>query len=130
MRESLHLSLEQKRAKIAWDSVKKVDKNKKEYRALARKLPAMIMVSGLGQTLAFLKSKGENENAEQLIYNHLSNWLAKESPIDWGSEISELDLLYKVINVDIATYRQATQEALLFLSWLKRAAEAEIKEGK
>ena len=52
--------VEQKRAAEAWSCIQAVseDKFKKEYRSIVMKLPTLILTNGLGQTLAFLKSKG------------------------------------------------------------------------
>jgi CRISPR/Cas system CMR-associated protein Cmr5 small subunit len=50
------LHLEQRRAKAAYDSVRTLTQNRDEYKSLAKNLPAMIMSSGLPQTLAFLQA--------------------------------------------------------------------------
>jgi len=49
------------RALWAWKQVAKIKRSGVEgsYANLARKLPSMLQVSGLGQTLAFLAAKGE-----------------------------------------------------------------------
>lgn len=128
-KQSLIQTLEQKRATKAWDFVNEVNKKdkdtKKKYRSLALKTPVLILTNSLGQTLAFLKSKTkESKDGEHgLLYGHLSNWLISESKI-----YEQGELVQKVINGDSAKYRQATIEALAFLNWIKRFAEAELPE--
>lgn len=69
-------TLEQKRAASAWADIEKVtsESEQKKYGTLARKVPAMIQINGLGTTLAFLKAKGKDKPADghMLIFNHLS----------------------------------------------------------
>ena len=137
-------TLEQKRAKKAWDQVKAVPKRfHKEYRSLVRKVPAMIKMCGLGQTLAFLLSKEEKEaqevktsdlnglkKAEGCLYKHLEEWLLdKEAPIAWPDSPEDQPLMNRIMEVESAVYRQATQEALAYLGWLKRFAEACLEKG-
>ncbi len=141
--ESPIRTLEQKRASKAWDFVNNLnreieekllsekdkqdqDKKKKrikeareKYKSLALKTPILILTNGLGQTLAFFKSKG---GEHELLYGHLSNWLTNESKIYGQGE-----LIQNIISGDSAKYRQATTETLAFLNWLKRFAEAELE---
>lgn len=125
-KESLIQTLEQRRASKAWEFVNEVkDDIKSRYRSLALKAPVLILTNGLGQTLAFLKSKKENEH--QLFYTHIQTWLIEETKIYESSG----DLLKKIMEGDSTKYRQATNEALAFISWIKRFAEAVLpaKEG-
>ncbi|MBT9132149.1 MAG: hypothetical protein DDT33_00661 [Firmicutes bacterium] len=127
-------SLEQERAKRAWECINEVKGQKyaKEYDSLAKSAPANIQINGLGQTLAFLRAKGfgkgkpkENENnAHYQLFRHLSEWV--KGQLGLKTKDSE-DLLSWVVN-SAATdeYRRATTEAMVFLSWLKRFAEAEL----
>lgn len=100
----------------------------KKYGSLARKLPSLILANGLGQTLAFLKSKGyekgelNSKKAEGLLYNHLSEHVLGK----------DQDLLTKVMGESSFEYRRHTTEVLAFASWLKRFAEAELgqEEGQ
>ncbi|MGQ0794194.1 MAG: type III-B CRISPR module-associated protein Cmr5 [Deltaproteobacteria bacterium] len=123
-KQSLIQTLEQKRASKAWDFVNEINQKdkdtKKKYRSLALKTPVLILTNGLGQTLAFFKSKGGEHD---LLYGHLSSWLIIESNIYQRGE-----LVQKVISGDSAKYRQATAETLAFLNWLKRFAEAVLPE--
>ena len=144
-------TLEQKRAAKAWAHVNEIvsEIKKKEdtksklgenYRSGVRKAPAMIKTNGLGQTLAFLLSKEEKkavdarnnpEKPEGYLYKHLEEWLCGgEAPIPWPPELKDKPLVERVMEVDSTIYLQATQEALAYLGWLKRFAEACFGKSK
>lgn len=126
-------TLEQARAEWAWGCIQKIANKspeiKKKYGSLARKVPMLVLTNGLGQTLAFLKSKGKDqeEDAHTILLCHLSEWVLRRLgvPESWRG-----DLLKWVLRQDSnsTTYRHATLEALAFLNWLKRFAEAELPE--
>jgi CRISPR-associated protein Cmr5 len=99
---------------------------KKGYSSLARKVPMLVLTNGLGQTLAFLKAKGKNDPADEhtVLFRHLSRWVL--SQVAPSSPATNGDLLQWVLQNDSAAYRRATTEALAFLTWLKRFAEAEL----
>ncbi len=124
---SLQKTKEQERAKAAWDSVEEVKRKGREfgekYRSLAQKMPSYILTNGLGQSLAFLKSKAEGNPIDEysLLYEHLSNWV--RSQVD---SRNNQPLLQWVMDNDSKAYRRATNETLAFLTWLKRFAEAEL----
>lgn len=110
-------SLEQERASIAWDAVKSVQQNKKEYLALANNAPADIQMSGLGQTLSFWLAKGKPEH--KALYKHVSDWVIKQL------KITRSDLMEWIVKeASSQQYRHATNEALAFLVWIKRFAQA------
>ncbi len=135
---SLQRTLEQERAKKAWAWVNEVKGQSyaKEYGSLARGAPANIQVNGLGQTLAFWRAKGfergkpknNGNNAPYQLFNHVSTWVG--SCLKLKAE-SDKDLLSWIINAATTDeYRRATAEAMAFLSWLKRFAEAELGDDK
>lgn len=101
-----------------------------DYRSRVRKLPSMVLVNGLGQTLAFIaskrqKEKGKEKNAYDLVYKQLSDYFSKEC---LSIKMPEgRDLCEWVISLDSQDYRQVTNEALAFLSWLGRFTEALIE---
>ncbi|MGB9661670.1 MAG: type III-B CRISPR module-associated protein Cmr5 [Moorellaceae bacterium] len=136
MNESLQQTLEQKRAKKAWEDVQSVtarpDDFKKKYGSLARRVPMLVLTNGLGQTLAFLLSKAKINEAPQKrsadaqahgeLFHHLSDWtMTQVAPDEKGR-----DLMVWVLNSNSDAYRRATAEALAYLTWLKRFAEAEL----
>lgn len=123
---SLIENIEHERAKEAWSCVdyvnsKKQDKFKKEYRSVVMKSPPMIITNGLGQTLAFLKSKGKNDDnkPEEKLYRDIEGWLDKR--IHWTAKG---ELIEKVISLPNDKFRYAAAETLSFLSWMKRFADA------
>jgi CRISPR-associated protein Cmr5 len=118
--------LDRSRAEFAWNSVSSVKKNQpenhqKKYGSLARKMPTLIQVNGLAQTMAFLRA-GEAYHIQMV--NHLSTWFCAR--FHWN--IDNFDLLQKILNMDSQQYRLVTSEALAFLQWIKRFAEADLGE--
>jgi len=128
--KSLQKTLEQQRAQRAWECVQEVTSKpqefKKKYGSLARKVPMLVLTNGLGQTLAFLKAKGKNDSADEhtVLFHHLSRWVLDQ--VAPGTSSSNGDLLQWVLSNDSAAYRRAMTEAMAFLNWLKRFAEAEL----
>jgi len=118
-------TLEQERAQHAWSCVQEV-KDKPfagDYRTIAVKVPSLIVTNGLGQTLAFLRSKPDRQHF-QLLYRHLADWVGRKVHADG-------DLLNWLVNEATSQqYRLATMEALALLQWLKRFAEAELPKGR
>lgn len=119
-------SLEQERARRAWERVTaaKGQNYAARYGQLARSAPADIQANGLGQTLAFWKAKGEAHH--RALLGDVSQWVKAQL------NFSDGDLLQWIINTaDTDGYRRATAEAIAFLTWLKRFAEAELpKDGE
>ena len=122
-------SLDQQRAARAWDCVQDVKDQRyaAKYSALARGAPADIQANGLGPTLAFWRARGyekeqpkANSEHERLLA-HLSNWL-REQRLTAGDNL--VAWIAKTATSD--AYRRATTEAMAFLGWLKRFAEAEL----
>ena len=112
-------SLEQKRAKAAWKAVDSVGQQHREkYLSLAKNAPADIQMSGLGQTLAFwLANQKKPEHKD--LYHHVSDWVVKQL------NLNHSDLLEWIMNdASSQRYRHATNEALAFLVWVKRFAQA------
>lgn len=132
-----HISmLEHERAREAWSCVDYVNNEiddagfKKEYRSIVMKLPTLIITNGLGQTLAFLKSKGKGKEnkAEEKIYQDISGWLLKNKHFTWTCQG---ELIERVIALPCDKFRQVTTETLAYLSWMKRFADAVLpKEGE
>ncbi|GBD02186.1 hypothetical protein HRbin18_01922 [bacterium HR18] len=128
MEQSLQQTLEQQRAHQAWKDVQDLlqcsEDFKKKYGSLARKVPMLVLTNGLGQTLAFLKAKGKNnqQNEHTVLFRHLSTWTMRQV----APSVSNPDLLEWLLMNDSVAYRRATTEALAYLAWLKRFAEAEL----
>ncbi len=120
-------TLEQERAKAAWMNIAQVkgESYRKEYLSLVRSAPADIQISGLGQTLAFWRSKGKNEH--ETLYEHVSGWVMQQVEKQLGKQNQQKLLAWISLEATSDQYRQATAETMSFLLWLKRFAEAELR---
>ncbi len=117
--------LEQQRAAFAWQCVQAVQRTDfaSEYGQLAREAASLVQMHGLGQTLAFLAAKAKDkQNEHQQLALDLSRWVGKQLT---GQEQNDLRG-WIAQTASVAEYRRATLEALAFLTWLKRFAEAEL----
>jgi len=133
--QSPQRTLEQKRGAAAWGNVKWVRDNGKaysnEYGQYARSAPADIQTNGLGQSLAFWRAKGSKdgrpkdngENAHWKLQEHVSEWVLDRLGVSHAG-----GLLGWIMDENTSTddYRRVTAEAIAFLIWLKRFAEAEL----
>lgn len=120
-------SLGQKRASAAWDCVDNAKRKKyaAKYGQLARSAPADIQSNGLGQTLAFWNAKGKSEQHQKDLLDDVSRWVKSQMGLD-GKPL--LEWIIKTATTE--EYRRATSEAISFLIWLKRFAEAELPKGE
>ncbi len=133
-------TIEQKRAKYALDFIEKIEVEKdeklsKEIRSRANELPAMIHNNGLGQAVAFYKSKSNDneengqDNAYEKMYQLLSDWLCEADNGDIYTS-NNRELLENIINNDMKLYQMAQIESLALLKWVKKFARAYLsKEG-
>jgi len=122
--------IEQGRAAFAYKKAKEglsKSKDKDMYVSYVKKIPMLIKANGLGQTLAFMKSKGKEYND---IYNQIDEWLSQEQNAYLLADAKGDDLTEKIISMDSVIYRQVTTEILAFLNWLRRFAEGIEKNGK
>lgn len=118
---SVQRTVEQRRAEAAWKDVQEVHKKQKEYLALARSAPADIQSNGLAQTLAFWEAKKEPHHLA--LYHHVSDWVMGQL----GHPGQDLLTWITDDNTSSDQYRRATAEAMAFLVWIKRFAEAKLK---
>ena len=126
-------SMEQQRAAFALLKVGAVVADKdtaKRFKAYANSLPAMIQSSGLGQSLAFAKAKGNGKGPEAgawlAIYKALDIWLQQQHI--WPDAEENSDVLALLVQGDQMQYRRAQAEAQALLVWLKQFARADIAE--
>lgn len=138
-------TIQQDRAKNALTQIHQAikdldDTGKSEFRAHVRDLPAMIHTSGLGQAVAFYYSKNDNKqekkpkkNSYQQLCNMLAQWLMSEGCPYYDAKIASnkregVQLLEAITQNDMYTYMQAQSEALIYLEWAKKFAEAFIEK--
>ncbi len=121
------MTLEQKRSQAAWAmSQEGIARAAGEYANLAKAAPAQIMNNGLMQTLAFYEDKGK-ENHKALA-GHLRRWImVRAGGVDKDPGFAPLMSI--LLQADSATYRQATEESLLLLRWIRQFAAA-LNPGK
>ena len=136
--------LEQKRAATALRQVEALQRQDSKFRdaytSYAKSLPATILLSGLGQAVAMAMSRsgsGEgNQQAWKALVMHLEAWLLNEageaSPYYDGGFRSNgtpgLELMKKITGLDQRAYVTAQAEALAYLQWLKKFANALLAE--
>ena len=127
MNENSIRTLEQGRAKFAYDSVNEIAQNsngdlKKKYKSGAKKLPVLIKTNGLGQSLAFINKRDDGNTA---LYSMIGKWLSRKQLIELGQSA---DLVDVVINKPSNEYRQITTETLALLNWVRRFVDS-LMEG-
>lgn len=125
--------IEQGRAKYAFDVVNGVSQNESKrlqenYKTAAKKLSVLIKTNGLGQTLAFIKSKGGEKNQKNgydKLYEQIGNWLQTENTRDL---VPKGELVEQVIQLQSPDYRQVTVETLALLNWIRRFVDGLMKD--
>ena len=112
-------TLEQRRARDAWDRCENCDK---DYANLAKSLPALIMNSGLMQVMAFLHEKG---GTHEKLASHLRDWLHEQFP-NLPSDFA--NFMEYLLKSKLRGENQAvTVEAFAWLKWLRQMAAARQK---
>lgn len=110
------ITLEQKRAKHAWNAATGCDK---DFRNLAKGAPAIVMSNGLMPSLAFWQSKGKNHHKKLL--NAILDWLHERKLVAAKDFVSAMNSLQDASSVQ---FMQATSETLEYLKWLRNFASA------
>lgn len=82
--------------------------------------PTMVLNNGLGQTMAFLLSKGGGVHVQ--VFQVIRRWLAREIPA--LATADNYSFLKQLAVIDQNEYLWAQQETLKILEWLKRYARA------
>jgi len=107
-----------------------VKKYAKDYPSYVKRVPQMILSNGLGQTLSFIFSKGNNKNnAYTLIYSQIQDYMKSQCQTRIQMPQEKSDLLEWVISCNSNDYRYITDEVLAFFNWLRRFAEG-LSEGE
>jgi CRISPR-associated protein Cmr5 len=94
---------------------------RKEYGAMAHKLPVLVRQAGLIQALVFVETRGKKSHKQLLT--DLANTLGKANAKAFYKECQDADL---------ADYIWLTRQTLAALEWYKRFAESvlNVKAGE
>lgn len=112
------MTLEQQRAADAWQVTQGCTP---AYTRLAKSAPALIMNSGLMQTLAFLN--GKKEQHHEALSKHLRRWLARRYPQLLGTQDPGYEqTMQALFHADPRTFQDVTAEALAWLRWVRQIA--------
>ena len=127
-------TIQQKRAAFSYERVRAIvsgttpdDKTPQRFKAYANSFPAKVQMNGLGQALAFARSKSgatAEGKAWQHLYRLVSDWLARPE----GCFVNQ-DVLEGIMSADMQVYCQAQAEVQALMVWVKQFASAEIRGG-
>ena len=110
------ISIEQKRANIAWDYAQKRKGDEKYSKA-----PSYIKTNGLLYAIAFMYSKKDWKGS---VYADLQDYFKDKDPqgiIKSRFENNNKELMQVLVEItDTAELQLVTAEAMALLSWLKR----------
>jgi CRISPR-associated protein Cmr5 len=127
-------TLDQERAADALARVRKLqDEGYGNYRSYVERLPAQIVMNGLGQAVATVCSRGANPEtsadakAYRYLYEHLQYWLCRDHHA--APYRGAKDLIMAIVEHDQDRYVRAHAEALAYLEWLKKFARAFLARG-
>lgn len=105
--------------------IRQVDGEK--FAKLVAGLPAMILMNGFGQALAFLLAKGtkdgglKTEDKHSLAFSIIVQWLVIRGILNQGDHATAMT---ELSGMSQSQYLRAQEEALALLEWVKRYAEA------
>lgn len=126
-------SLEQNRATYALNFVQPFSGDKPKLQTHIQKTPIRVLQNGLGQALAFLlaDSEGKTNTPSHQLYDHLQDWLCGATSDSRPCRIysgQQCNLMKQLIEGDRQQYMLAQEEALKLFAWLKKFADAYLKE--
>lgn len=107
---------EQRMAESAYQCIEKraVGKRSDEYLSFANSFPSLIHSCGLVQAIAFAKAKGKNDTLEDLAK-------VLDTPLE--------ELTINARTKSLSSYMLLSRETLMAAGWLKRYAQALIKNS-
>ena len=124
-------TLGQKRAAHALDAVKKLvnQKNYGNFGSYVQRLPATIVMNGLGQAMASelaaaRSGTNDDERAHKVLFKLVESWLQK------SNAYPEIDLMIAIVKGSQEDYVRAQAEALAYLDWLKKFSQAYLNGDK
>lgn len=129
-------TLDQRRARHAWDAVARIKSDPKarpsasSYAREAKRLPVRVLTAGLGHALAFLDAKaGKGESANTALLRDVADWVLDKrgNPDSAADRPKPNALIERIVASDATFLRITTDEVLAYLQWLTRFAEAELR---
>lgn len=124
-------TLGQKRAAHALEAVKRLEKdnNYGNFGSYVQRLPATIVMNGLGQAMASELAaargcKDEDERAHKTLFELVESWLQK------CNAYPKTDLMIAIVQGNQEDYVRAQAEALAYLDWLKKFSQAYLNGDK
>lgn len=136
----MNRTLEQHRAVYAMNFVTGYPEDKDKRAKLfthIQKTPIRILQNGMGQALAFLLDDNGSEIGPKRkpsgdLYDHLQGWLCGADSEDRPCRVykgQQCNLMKQLMEGSRAEYLMAQEEALRLFTWLKKFANAYLKEG-
>lgn len=125
-------TLEQRRARHAWEAVARIEESQKSlgasYAREAKRLPIRIVTAGLGHALAFLEAKSKSGDANDHLLRDVADWVIdkRSQPESAGERPKAGALIEKIIWGNGAFLQVTTEEVLSYMQWLTRFAEAKL----
>jgi CRISPR-associated protein Cmr5 len=126
-------TLDQQRAAFAWECAQQgIARFNKEYMALAKGAPALIMNSGLMPALAFYSAKSD---ASKLLLDDLIRGLSsriwkQNLKAGQGNQVFSQFMQTLQQRTDSSGYMRATDEALEILKWIRQFVDAVPQGGR
>jgi len=124
--------LDIERAKHALKMVNeiKIEGNYGNFRSYVERLPATVVMNGLGQAMAMELSQSKkadanrnaDERAHEKLFEIVKDWLNK-------TVYGDGDLMENITNHGQQKYIEAQSEVLAYLVWLKKFSKAYLKKG-
>ena len=110
-------------------AAKKPPEYRKKYKTRAESFPAMLMQSGLTQSLGFLLGKAQGSDGE--AYADYAETLAVVVGVAGAAGEKRARILHRqAIESDLGAYRRLTREVLQAAILVRRFAQIELKEAK
>lgn len=129
-------TLDQRRARHAWESVARIKRRpgdvQKAYRREAKRLPVRTLTAGVGHALAFLKAKAKNNDANDELLRDVADWIIdkRKKPGSPDERPRAGALIEKIVTGDGTFLQVTTDEVLAYMQWLTRFAEAELEDDQ
>lgn len=94
---------------------------RRQYGAMAHKLPVLIRTSGLAEALAFAQSRGSGKTGHQQLLKDLGAVIFPDE--------KNADICVRSREAEMQSYMYLTRRSLLALKWFKRFAESVLEVG-